>query len=211
MPISANDVVTMQMFDATAGSKTLGVLANNFFINNAANSTQILSLTNTGDLTNSGALATGATTTTTLNASSNDALLYTNTSAQSIPNNTGTTVTGWTKTYDRVNANFNAATGVFTAPATAMYHVDVQLAYASAATVAGAQYSVTILNNGGVVDNGQYFAETATSLQRVVRASAIVSMVAGQTITIQTFQNSGGAIALSSTATTNSLSIVRIP
>ncbi|WP_133254571.1 hypothetical protein [Paraburkholderia unamae] len=148
---------------------------------------------------------------TTLNASGNDALLYSNTSGQSIPNNAGTTVTGWTKTYDRVNANFNAAGGTFTAPATAYYIVSVQIAFAAAATGAGNQYSVTIIANGAIVANGQYFAETATSLGRVVRATAVVSLTAGQTVVIQAYQASGGAVALSTTAAVNTLSIARLP
>ncbi|PVX61224.1 C1q-like domain-containing protein [Paraburkholderia unamae] len=216
MPISTSDVVSMQMFDGVGGSKTIGVLSNCYYIENAALTTQLLSLCDNGNLTNSGTFSTGALTATTgsfttLNASANDALLYTNTGGQSIANNSATTVTGWTKTYDRVNTNFNASTGTFTAPATGYYLVSVQIAFAAAATGAGNQYSVTILNNGSVAANGQYFAETATSLIRVVRATAVLAMTSGQTITVQAYQASGSAIALSTTANVNTLSITRIP
>ena len=209
--ITPAQTVNMRMSDSTSGRKTLRVQSNTLAVLNAAESAQILTVDDTGDLTNSGSFATGATTVTTLNASGNDALEYGNTSGQSIPNNSAATITGWTKVSDRLNANFNASTGVFTAPASGAYLVTTKLAFSAAATGVGDQYSVTIIANGGIVDNGQYFAETAASIGRVVRASAVVNLVAGQTVSIQAFQNSGAAIALSTTSAVNTLSIARVP
>lgn len=159
-----------------------------------------------------GTVTTAALNATTLNASGNDALMYTNTSAQSIPNNTATTITTWTKTFDRVNANFNASTGTFTAPATGIYQVSAQLAWAGAAAVVQSVYSVSIVANGATVATGRFQMEVSTTvLGPVVNASALVSLTAGQTIVIQALQSSGGAYALTAGAGLNFLSINRVP
>lgn len=148
---------------------------------------------------------------TTLSASGNDALMYSNTSGQSVPNNTATTVTGWTKTYDRLNSSFNASTGVFTAPATGYYNVSAQLFYAANTGAAGTNGDVYIVANGAIVAAGIYVRPVATSLAECATASAVVSLTAGQTIVIQANQNSGAAVALQTAGSTSFLSINRLP
>lgn len=149
---------------------------------------------------------------TTLNASGNDALLYANSSGQSIPNNVLTTVTTWTKTFDRVNANFNASTGVFTAPATGYYQVDAQLTFSSAAGVVATEYTAAILANGSVVAEGNFFQESISTAAVSVQVSAVVSLTSGQTVAIQAYQNSGSARTLNTTtALWNYISINRTP
>lgn len=148
---------------------------------------------------------------TTLSASANDALLYVNTSGQSIPNNALTTVTGWTKTDDRVNANFNATTGVFTAPATGYFLVSVQLCYASVAGVAGAFLeAVIVANSVGVATGASTIGSTSTSAYSV-SATAVVFLTSGQTALIQAYQANGGSRSLVSSGTATYLSIARIP
>jgi hypothetical protein len=147
---------------------------------------------------------------TTLSASGNDALMYQNSSAQSIPNATDTTVTGWTKVADRVNANFNSSTGVFTAPVTGYYQVLAQITFGPHAGSAGSNYQVIIVANGVVVAIGTYLESAAVTAATGVNVSANVSLTAGQTIVIQAEQNTGSAVALGS-ATQNFVSINRIP
>jgi hypothetical protein len=154
---------------------------------------------------------TGATNVAALNAAGNDALMYTNGSAQSIPNNALTTVTTWTKVTDRVNANFNASTGVYTAPATGYYQVSGQLTYSSATGVVGTQYTVGINVNGTVIAEGTMFQQSTSATSVSVPFSAVVSLSSGQTLQIQAFQNSGSARTLNSSAAINYLSIDRIP
>lgn len=147
---------------------------------------------------------------TTLSASGNDAMLYQNSSLQSIPSGANTTVTNWTKVYDRVNANFNASTGVFTAPSTGYYQVSAQLTYASAAGVAGTVVQAIVNVNGAAVATGQTaINNTGTSIM-AASVSAVVLVTAGQTIVLQAQQNSGSARALGG-ALTDFLSISRIP
>lgn len=148
---------------------------------------------------------------TTLNASGNDALLYSNISAQSIPNAAYTTVTGWTKTFDRVNANFNASTGVFTAPATGYYQVSAQLVFGANTGAVGTAYGAAISANSVQVAIGLQSRDAAGSAQNAIEVSAVVSLTAGQTIVLQAFQNTGAALALSSTAAQNYLNINRLP
>lgn len=148
---------------------------------------------------------------TTLTASSNDALLYQSTSTQSIANATPTTVTGWAKVSDRVNANFNASTGTFTAPATGYYQVSCQLQYASAAGVVGAFMGAEVVANGADVAFGQTWVQATGTTFLTVYVSTDVSLTAGQTLVIQAYQNSGSARALSGNALENYLSISRIP
>lgn len=148
---------------------------------------------------------------TTLSASGNDALFYQNANGQSINSGAQTTVTTWTKVSDRVNANFVASTGVFTAPATGYYQVSAQLVFSSAVGVVGTEYSAVIVANGVSVATGSFFQESVSTDFVAVPVSAIVSLTSGQTIVLQAFQNSGAARTLSATASFNYLSINRLP
>lgn len=150
---------------------------------------------------------------TTLSGSGNDVLLYTNTSGQTISASTATTITGWTKTFDRLNANFVASTGIFTAPATGFYEVDVQLVYSSlAATGVNNSFEVLIIANSVTVATGiTYSQQTTTATAISVQANAVVSLTSGQTIKIQAYQTNTGSRTLSTTATLNYLTINRVP
>jgi hypothetical protein len=149
---------------------------------------------------------------TTLNASGNDALLYSNVSGQSIPNATATTVTNWTKTFDRVNTNFNAVTGVFTAPATGEYFVSGQLLYAANTGAISSSVQTLVVANGVTVATGINIRDTATSAGEAANVACVVSLTSGQTVVLQAFQSSGGAVLLQAGAGGfNYLSINRVP
>lgn len=145
-------------------------------------------------------------------ASGNDALLYTNTSGQSIPNSTATTVTGWTKTSDRLNTNFVAATGIFTAPVSGIYLVSAQITFGTAVNAIGSTFLGSIVANGMTVASGFAAQQgTGTVATIVVIPATVVSMTAGQTLVLQANQTSGGAKALSTSAALSFLSIYRLP
>jgi hypothetical protein len=146
---------------------------------------------------------------TSLAAVGNDALLYTSSNALSVPNATVVTVTNWTKTFDRLNTNFNATTGVFTAPVTGYYLVSAQVVYSAAANVVSSQFivaaqvaGVSVAGAGG----NNYALATGTS-QIAVNFSSVVFATQGQAITIVTTQNTSSTRTLSSA----NLSITRIP
>jgi hypothetical protein len=147
---------------------------------------------------------------TTLNASGNDALFYQNSSTQSFTSGTAATVTGWTKVFDRVNANFNASTGTFTAPATGIYQVSAQLGWASAAGVVATFVDTIVVANGVTVATGATASQATGTTSQISSVSCLVSISSGQTIVIQGSQNSGSARALSGAATTSFISINRV-
>lgn len=149
---------------------------------------------------------------TTLSASANDALLYNNSSATSVPNSTATAIPTWTLVSDRLATNFNASTGVFTAPATGIYQVSGQVSYSTAVGVVGAQYTVQVAVNGTATGvSPTVFQESISSTAVNVPFSQIVSMTAGNTLTITAFQTSGAARTLSPAAGLTYVSINRIP
>jgi hypothetical protein len=147
---------------------------------------------------------------TTLSASGNDALLYNNSSAQSIPNASATTITNWTKVSDRVNANFNATTGVFTAPATGYYAVSASIAYNATAGVVGTAVQAIVVANSVTIATGTTIIHSTANITVQAQVSVIASLTAGQTIVIQGLQNSGSSRPLAGGSFTT-VSISRIP
>lgn len=148
---------------------------------------------------------------TTLSAISNDAMFYTNTSAQSIPNNTATTVTNWTQVFARNSANFNTTTGVFTAPATGIYLISAQLAWNPASVAVGSLFRTGIVANGTLISYGITTNQTTTAGPVFSQSTAVVALNSGQTVVIQGLQNSGASAPLLNSANTVYLSIARLP
>lgn len=148
---------------------------------------------------------------TTLNSTGNDALMYSNTSGQSLTTGVSTAITNWTLVYDRVGANFNASTGTFTAPSAGFYHVDLMLTLANAALVAGFSWSIAIIVNGVARIQGQNPMQAAPTVPFPSWASGVVQLAAGQTITVQVLQNTGSARTLAASAFSNVISIHKIP
>lgn len=148
---------------------------------------------------------------TTLSAVGNDVLMYVNTAGQTVANNTLTTVTTWTKTFDRLSANFNASTGTFTAPATGYYHIDGQITFATAVGVVNSQYSVSIVANGVSVAVPTVYQQSTSTDALAVPFSCDVSLSAGQTLLIQAYQNTGASRTLTTGTGSNYVSINRIP
>ena len=150
---------------------------------------------------------------TTLQASANDALLYTNGSSQSIPSGVFTTVTGWTKVFDRVNANFNPTTGVFTAPASGYYQISGQIVFdPNVATAAGAEYAVGIMANSIQIAQGFTVAQTTASVATIVPVPlTVVHLLSGQTLLVQAKQVTGAPITLfTASPNVNFISINRL-
>lgn len=159
-----------------------------------------------------GGTAAAAGSFTTLGASGNDALLYQNSNSQTVTTATLTTITNWTKVSDRVNANFNATTGTFTAPATGQYLVSASVAFAAVAGVVGTDIEIHLIANGTDIASGQYMVPTTNSYNHQVELPAtLVSLTSGQTVVIQAYQNSGASRALSNTGRLTTVSIVRVP
>ncbi|MEM5315558.1 hypothetical protein [Paraburkholderia sp. JHI869] len=145
---------------------------------------------------------------TTLQGTSLAHLKYNNTSAQSIPNNAYTTVTGWTSVFD-ANSNFAASTGIFTAPATANYRISCQMNWTSLS--AGAVVAAGLFIGAvGSPDSASY-TPTTTATTNFVQVNATMSLTSGNTVACKAFQNNGAAAALSSIAPQVQISIDQLP
>lgn len=130
----------------------------------------------------------------------------TNVTGQSIPTGATTTVTGWVAQQD-VSASFNATTGVFTAPRNGNYRFCIALAY----TFTNATAGIVTAELTGAVSRSCNFPFGVLAFDNTAQLDSIVSLTAGQTINIATFQNSGIARSLNAGASRNWLSIVELP
>jgi hypothetical protein len=165
---------------------------------------------------NTGAFTTLAATTgsmTKLTLSGDDAMTYINTSGQSIPNSTNTTITGWTLVTDRLGVNFNATTGIFTAPAAGAYVIAANVLFNAA--VPGA---VTDVVNLLVVANGTNVCTVSHGTDGITNTvygaempACLFTLLAGQTAQIEVAHNFGSAETLSTTSPFIHFSLWQVP
>jgi hypothetical protein len=120
-----------------------------------------------------------------------------NTTTQSIPASTATTVTGWTAVEDNSGGAMNFSTGVFTAPVTGWYQINAQVAFASSAWTAGVPCSCILNINGSQGAIGWAVAWAAVTTPLVSNpACSLVYLTAGQTVSVQAFQGRSSATNL---------------
>jgi hypothetical protein len=129
-----------------------------------------------------------------------------NTTATSFTNAAETVVTGYvTPNVDTHNA-FNTTTGVYTAPVSGLYEVTGLIIFVSNST--GYRYTV-IYKNGAVYQYGSLTNAVSTDSTGTM-ASALIPMLAGETISMAGFQNSGGALTTRAITRGTMLSIKRV-
>lgn len=116
-------------------------------------------------------------------------------STQSVVSGSQVTVTGWATSLD-AGSNFNASTGIFTAPAAGDYLVSAGID-TGAVVSSGTQLAVIIVRNAVNLSIG-YRAMVAplSGVNNGASASTLVRCVAGDTIKIQAFQTTGATISL---------------
>lgn len=146
---------------------------------------------------------------TTLSANANAKVHASNTSAQSIPNNTATVVTGWTLDFDDTG-EWNSATGTFTAAQAKRIAVETQIVYNGVAPT-GSGFQTQIFMNGVLKGCGFNISPNATNAAIATRADAIGILAAGQTMQIKALQQSGGALPLNTAPMFCTVSIKQIP
>lgn len=135
-----------------------------------------------------------------------------NTSGFSVPNNSVTTITGWTTSYDTHGA-FNASTGIYTVPVSGKYRVSGTLLFASSALVVGQPFSLIAGQSGSVSSNwvcGQSWAMGNVTTAAAAGGSDTIQCLAGDTIAIRAYQSQGAARSLSTSATENHFEITRV-
>jgi hypothetical protein len=132
------------------------------------------------------------------------------TNAQSITNNAAAAaITTWTVDANtNQDAAFNATSGVFTVPVAGFYRFTVAVEFAAAAATLSALFQIGVFVGGVVSRNAELLNPVAALSQlRQVQISVSIQLAAGATVDFRAFQNSGGAVALTATASTNYLSI----
>lgn len=128
-------------------------------------------------------------------------IMATNGSQQSISNSSLITITNWTNYMINNAAEWNAATGIFTATKAGWYSVSAFLTFTAAQDNTGAEYGVAIALNGAVTSNGRFFTpstQTATTFKQTTTAVSLLSLNVGDTIRIQAFQLTGNTRTLHS-------------
>jgi len=158
-----------------------------------------------------GSTTPGAGTFTTLRSNSNAKVVCDTPTSQVIATATFVTITNWTERLD-VGGDFNAVTGVFTAPRTGVYLVTARMAFGTIAfTAVGQIAAVAIYKGASQVAAGHLIAQAATSFSGPTDPVVIpLSLAAGDTVSARVFQNSGSNV--NTTASNDSyLSIIELP
>jgi hypothetical protein len=134
-----------------------------------------------------------------------------NSSGQSIPSNTATTmVYDATKRFD-TNGALNAATGIFTCPETGYYQVSAGATFnALTPTSVNNVFTIQLYKNGTASTVlGYLFVETVASAGRAVRGAEIISLNKGDTLSLSVFHNTTGAKTLTTAVEENYFSITK--
>jgi len=137
---------------------------------------------------------------------------YTNTSAQSIPNNSATNLTNWTKDFDTHNF-IVSSTGVATINVSGKYTISASLLFAAGAFGAASQYSLIINQTGSATREvvlGSLFTWSAGNNYVQINGSTTLNLLAGDTIRPSAFQFTGSAKTLDPSGNYNYFTITRV-
>lgn len=131
---------------------------------------------------------------------------YTQASGQSIANTTTTTVNYSTKVSDSHNAVTTGANWKFTAPVSGTYSVCASASFNANGT--GARELYLTHSSLGVFSTAATLPSVASSPNSF--ACRNVKMLQGEYVYVQVYQNSGGSLALLSSASFNTISVTRV-
>lgn len=154
-----------------------------------------------------------------INASKNPALTGMNvervsargeqSSAQSIPHNTITTVIyDANKPFD-TNGALNAATGVFTAPESGYYQVNALITYGAVAWGTNTIYDIRLIKNNITVVLKRNVVQTTTTQLFSNLLSDVIFLNKNDTLKIDTYHNRGSATTLHNDTSTNYFSVTK--
>jgi len=121
-------------------------------------------------------------------------------SSLSIANNTDTLITNYTTAVVDTNSAFNLTTGLYTVPVSGYYAVTGLVGYSSNTT--GFRAS-GIRQNGGIVVQGSTVNGVTSGGNTVATVSSVLKCNAGDTIGLNAYQTSGGALTLAGASWVN--------
>jgi hypothetical protein len=130
-----------------------------------------------------------------------------NGSAQSIPHNTGTTITNWTNLTAQNAAEWNPTTGIFTATKAGVYVVSAGILFAQCTANLNTEFSIAI---GDAF--AYHIAQTTSAIQRPTGfVTSLLVLNIGDTFRVTTYHGQGGPVALNSEAWSNTINIRELP
>jgi hypothetical protein len=219
---SASQQVVLTLVGDGTNWNVYGSSNNPSYVNESVTGTATAGvLSVTGTSTQAGAVAMGAglnvvgtsTFTKALIGLGMEALYYLNTSAQAFGTGSAVITTGWTKGFDRLNANFNAATGVYTAPVTGYYMITGQTMAAAGIFGGALQWQNQLIASGGqtlvapdVNPNG-----SPSFWQPGRPISGVFFLTAGQTVHLSVIQSLIVGATMSTVASQNYFTVAQIP
>lgn len=133
-----------------------------------------------------------------------------NSSGQSINNASNTVLTNWTEVVD-AGGNFNATTGVFTAPRAADYVISSQVTMTSSAWTAGQEMAVIIRKNGATLAYASSGIQATGTFVVAQPNNITIRLAANDTIEISVLHSRGAATTLLAAGNRNYLSIRELP
>ena len=134
---------------------------------------------------------------------------YSTNAAQSIPNNAYTTVVYEDRVFDSHSA-MNTSTGVYTVPVSGNYIIYASLSYNSFAWTASKYYESVIRKNSAQVGVSTNQTEASATYVKSSQTSHSGTFTKGDTIDIQTYQDSGSSRALIPTGQYNQIFITKV-
>lgn len=130
------------------------------------------------------------------------------TSNQSVNDISETDITGYTETSD-IGGDFNATTGVFTAPATGTYLFSVNVTFSVSGALTAAYVTITDSSNTDLLwVNG--LNVTGSSVTHRVNGSGFLEMTASDTAKMRVYRKSGEAQDIFSGAENTWFQVVRV-
>jgi hypothetical protein len=134
---------------------------------------------------------------------------YRNSSGQSIPNNSTTNVTNWTKTEDTHNI-IDPTSGIATIPIDGFYEFSLELTLADSTATGNRIASVFNVTTSVAFDVIASYEDRASRLRSSVLPPFRLFCSAGNQIAFRYFQDSGGSLSLTPNAVRNFLSIRKV-
>ena len=135
---------------------------------------------------------------------------YNTAAGQSLPTSATTNIVYETKEFDSHSA-MNPSTGAYTAPASGTYRISTSVYLNSSTWVANAVLQAILIKNASAVRiMGSTVSQVSGSFNLTTAGSAIVKLVAGDTINVGVFQNSSVSITLLPSGVHNWVSIERV-